>query len=46
MMENFDLRLLKWFQKSLILKASKVETSSLTLFLRVRNLPFSGFEWG
>ena len=32
MMENFDLRLLKWFQKSLILKASKVETSSLTLF--------------
>lgn len=32
LMENFDLSLLKWFQKSLILKASKVETSSLTLF--------------
>lgn len=32
MMENFDLSLLKWFQKSLILKASKGETSSLTLF--------------
>ena len=32
MMEHFDLSLLKWFQKSLILKASKVETRSLTLF--------------
>lgn len=30
--ENFDLRLLKWFQKSLILKTSRVETSFLTLF--------------
>lgn len=30
--EDLDLRLLKWFQKSLILKDSKVETSSLSLF--------------
>ena len=43
--KNVDLRQLKSFQNSLIQRASKVETSSLSLFYAcMRNLPFSGYE--